>query len=113
MSKLIVSNQIKCKTCGDIIYSATRHDFKKCKCGNCFVDGGNSYFRAGAKDISTIETQYIYMEEEDVNKCIQAVKDAIEDKKNERGIAYAIFRVLRDCEYNLNNKNNEVKQCIK
>ena len=41
--------KIKCKICGDIIESTFRHDFKECKCGACFVDGGNDYFRCGGK----------------------------------------------------------------
>jgi len=38
-------NKIKCKTCGDIIESKYRHDYKKCKCGLVAVDGGEDYCR--------------------------------------------------------------------
>ena len=38
---------LKCKHCGDEIFSNHRHDFKKCKCEKIFVDGGDSYFRYG------------------------------------------------------------------
>ena len=41
----IVSNQIKCMKCEDSIYSAHRHDFVRCKCGSCAVDGGQAYMR--------------------------------------------------------------------
>ena len=40
-----MSNKIKCKKCGDIIESKTRHDFVSCKCGAVAVDGGDSYLR--------------------------------------------------------------------
>ena len=42
---IIVSNKARCKKCGDIIESKTRHDYKWCSCGNCAVDGGHDYLR--------------------------------------------------------------------
>ena len=41
------NSKIKCKKCGDIIESLYRHDFKYCKCGKVFVDGGSDYLRFG------------------------------------------------------------------
>ena len=41
----IIKNSIQCKLCGDIIESKSRHDFVKCKCGSCAVDGGHDYLR--------------------------------------------------------------------
>ena len=38
---------IRCKHCDDIITSYHVHDFKYCKCGKVFVDGGNEYLRFG------------------------------------------------------------------
>ncbi len=43
--KKIMVNKIKCKTCGDIIESKYRHDFKKCSCGRVAVDGGLNYLK--------------------------------------------------------------------
>lgn len=43
--KKIVRNMIKCNLFGDIIESKYCHDFVKCKCGSCFVDGGKEYLR--------------------------------------------------------------------
>ena len=40
-------NRIKCAKCGDIIESKSVHDFKECKCGSIFVDGGHQYGRWG------------------------------------------------------------------
>lgn len=47
-------NRIKCKKCGDIIESKTRHDFVQCSCKSCFVDGGHDYRRIGG-DLTDIE----------------------------------------------------------
>lgn len=45
----ILKNAIKCKHCGDVIESKTRHDFVWCSCESCFVDGGYDYLRRGFK----------------------------------------------------------------
>jgi len=39
----IVRNRIKCRSCGDIIESTHRHDFKWCSCRKVAVDGGLDY----------------------------------------------------------------------
>ena len=36
---------IKCKKCGDIIYSRCLHDYHSCSCGSCAIDGGFDYVR--------------------------------------------------------------------
>ena len=36
----IIQNAIFCKECGDYIISNHVHDYKKCSCGKCSVDGG-------------------------------------------------------------------------
>lgn len=41
----IITNKIKCLKCGDIIESIHAHDFKRCSCGACAVDGGQEYLR--------------------------------------------------------------------
>ena len=43
--KKIIENKIKCKKCGEIIESTSRHDFKFCECGSCAVDGGKDYLK--------------------------------------------------------------------
>lgn len=49
-------NKARCKHCGDVIESKTRHDFVTCKCfgdyetnghHGIFIDGGDDYFRCG------------------------------------------------------------------
>lgn len=44
MKKILV-NKIRCKKCGDIIESKTRHSFVVCKCGAVAVDGGHDYLK--------------------------------------------------------------------
>ena len=47
--KKIVRNRIKCKKCGEIIESTSRHGFKSC--GAVAVDGGKDYLRrVGSKE---------------------------------------------------------------
>lgn len=47
---IIIRNRIRCKRCGDIIESKSRHDFVTCKCGTCSVDGGHDYLRRCAAE---------------------------------------------------------------
>lgn len=39
---------IKCY-CGRVLFSRTRHDFRRCKCNETYVDGGFDYIRYGWK----------------------------------------------------------------
>lgn len=36
---------IRCKNCGDIIYSRCVHDMRWCSCHSCAIDGGREYVR--------------------------------------------------------------------
>lgn len=40
---------IICPKCKDTVYSRTRHDFRWCSCGNCYIDGGFDYTKVGWK----------------------------------------------------------------
>lgn len=51
----LVRNRIKCLDCDDIIESTWVHDFKYCKCGKAFVDGGLEYCRCGHENLDRIE----------------------------------------------------------
>ena len=53
---LLTRNAVKCLSCGEVLESKHRHDFKMCKCDNkVFVDGGTSYQRFGAVDLDKVE----------------------------------------------------------
>lgn len=47
---MIVKNCIKCKSCGDVIISTHRHDFKRCSCGRVAVDGRHDYLKRSFTD---------------------------------------------------------------
>jgi len=51
---MIICNKAQCKLCKDIVESRHRHDFKWCKCGEMYVDGGKEYIRRGARDLDNI-----------------------------------------------------------
>ena len=55
----IVRNAAKCLKCNDEIESVHVYDFKYCKCGSIFVDGGKDYIRRGG-DLGSIRelTEY-------------------------------------------------------
>jgi len=94
MNKIILSNQIKCLSCGDEIYSAYRHDYKKCECGAVGVDGGMSYLRRiGSNYID----QSIMIDELTYEMCLGALQWCDETERNNLGRLCAIFRALRDC----------------
>lgn len=38
---------VRCTRCDTTLQSQDVHDFRNCKCGNIFVDGGNEYDRRG------------------------------------------------------------------
>lgn len=39
----MIINGIKCLSCGDVVYSRTRHDMRGCTCGDVAIDGGFDY----------------------------------------------------------------------
>lgn len=58
----IIKNAFRCKKCGEIVESTSRHSFIHCKCGN-FTDGGHDYIRRGGNP-EDIEDLTVYGEEE-------------------------------------------------
>lgn len=83
--KIIFENKIKCNRCGEVIESASHHDFKTCKCGHCSIDGGHDYFRRGwtegVKDFEDLSCQ-IEVDEEtylDFRAFINTDKTNVED----------------------------------
>lgn len=60
-----------CPDCNEVIYSVNRHDYRKCSCGRCMVDGGKDYFRtnmAGTAvkiDLLTDDIEIITIEEKE------------------------------------------------
>lgn len=100
----IVSNQVRCDLCLDTPFSAHRHDFRYCKCGNVAVDGGDSYLRRAYKTDQWEELS-IEMDKDHIQKLIEAVKWADETGRNERGTVYAVLRAIRDCGLTISEKS--------
>jgi len=44
---VIIRNAVQCDNCDQLIQSTNVLGFVECICKECFVDGGNSYFRYG------------------------------------------------------------------
>ena len=60
----IVLNRAKCLSCGDIIVSYNRHDYKSCSCGKLSVDGGQDYLRRAYNVPLLVEEMSIYVDDE-------------------------------------------------
>lgn len=57
----LVYNAVRCLECDELLVSYSVHDYKTCSCPNsAMVDGGISYGRYGAKDMSKIEKIDVY-----------------------------------------------------
>ena len=95
MKMILIQNEAKCNKCGDVIFSAHRHDYKKCSCGAIGVDGGMDYARR-VGDPANIEERSLSMDEDTLLSCIGAAKWARETGRNDLGTALAIIRALRD-----------------
>jgi len=57
-------NAVKCKECGDTIFSRARHDFRECTCGKSFIDGGSYYIRVGGEASNPFELEIKATEKE-------------------------------------------------
>lgn len=50
---------VRCLKCNDTIWSRATHDWRPCKCGECFIDGGRSYTRIGFKEKDGVLTGWL------------------------------------------------------
>lgn len=66
--KRIVKNSIRCNFCGDVIESKTVHDYVRCKCGACAVDGGHDYLRRCFRESRENYTELSQWEETDADE---------------------------------------------
>lgn len=92
----ILQNQARCLDCGDEPYSAHRHNFKYCKCGNISVDGGLDYIRRGYLPDANMEDMSITIPQEAYDACVEAIKWSKDTGRNDLGLICAIARALRD-----------------
>ena len=59
MQLKIIRNKIKCKHCGVVIESESRHDFKFCTCGIVAIYGGHFYLKRSGNPNDWIELSEI------------------------------------------------------
>lgn len=76
---IIISNKIRCNICGDTIESKNTHDFIRCSCGRCFVDGGHEYLRRGFK----FKTDYTELSETREKTVLDYMKEREEARARE------------------------------
>lgn len=92
---MILVNQVHCNLCGDEPFSAHRHDYVSCKCGNVSVDGGMDYLRRSFKTKDFVDMS-IEIPVAAFDAVIAAIKWADDNGRNDLGKVCAIARALRD-----------------
>ena len=98
---MILSNQAECLNCGDKPFSATRHDYKFCECGNISVDGGMDYLHHSYKEKEAYKN--ISIEWDDIlvkDMCLELEK-MIQTRRNSLGLTCAVARILSDSGYEI------------
>lgn len=95
MERVIVSNQARCKKCGDVIFSRHRHDYVECSCGAISVDGGRDYLKRGGS-LDHVEEQSITVSASTWRAICSEVDESVKSGSNEYGVVCAVFRALRD-----------------
>ena len=57
----LIYNAVRCLSCGEVLVSYHRHDYKTCSCEQqTSVDGGLNYERYGGKDLNLVESLSVY-----------------------------------------------------
>jgi len=55
--KRVLINKVRCKKCNDIIESKHSYDFKRCECGEIFIDGEQIIKNMGGDQTSLKKNQ--------------------------------------------------------
>tara|TARA_R110000851_G_scaffold187318_1_gene337190 strand:- start:72113 stop:72430 length:318 start_codon:yes stop_codon:yes gene_type:complete len=93
----ILSNQMHCLMCDDRPYSAHRHDYQSCKCGQISVDGGMQYLRRTITEGAQCKEMSIVITDEQYEAIEFEVNTAKETGRNTLGLICAAARSMRDC----------------
>jgi hypothetical protein len=57
----LIYNSVTCLECDEVLVSYHRHDYKTCSCPqSTMCDGGTDYGRYGGKDLTKVQTNYLY-----------------------------------------------------
>ena len=92
---MILSNQVRCKSCQSTPFSSHRHHFQPCDCGSISVDGGMDYLRRVGK-IDNYDELSIEIPNEAVDAAKEKIRWALDTGRNELGILCAVAIALRD-----------------
>jgi len=96
---MILSNQVKCLTCNDIIFSAHRHHMVTCSCKGISVDGGMDYLRRVGN--GPYEEQSITVEDDLYDAMTNQAEWCEDTGRNSLGYVCAIARGIRDSGYKI------------
>ena len=99
----IISNRVKCKKCGDIIFSAHVHDFVYCSCKSVAVDGGQEYLKRTGNQSDIVELS-VSVEDEVYDALSSACHWADNNNRNHLGAIFAALRNLDDLGYTIAKK---------
>jgi hypothetical protein len=100
----LIQNEAKCRKCGDIIWSANRHDFKTCKCGAISVDGGLDYIRRVGQP-EDIDERSIMVDEDYLETVLQKVAQWRKSAISQNDLAILILNEWRPTVYILKDKD--------
>lgn len=81
----MIINAIKCKKCGDIIYSRCTHDFNWCSCKSCAIDGGFRYTKIVGNIDNWESMQINILESKTDSEVKKILYDDWNSRKNEYG----------------------------
>lgn len=92
MNKKILVNRIQCDSCGDIITSYTVHDFKHCKCGKVFVDGGTEYLHRSANVYPSTYTELDVYSTDSFEKIRETFARGGRGKNGDEPLTYVLLK---------------------
>lgn len=104
MGSKILSNQVKCNTCGEEIYSASVHDHQTCRCGSTSVDGGMDYLKRSGSNYTEMS---VVIDDNAFSAMLGALNWSLETFRNPLGMTCAIGRYLRDAGYEIVKKSEK------
>ncbi len=75
---------IKCRRCGDTIFSRARHDYRKCSCGDIAIDGGFDYVKMAFSKLVPVSFK----------KIVNATKTELYDDWNKQTDKFGLIKEL-------------------
>lgn len=96
MEAQLIYNAVECLSCGDILESCHRHDYKTCNCSNeTMIDGGEMYVRFGGKDMSLVKTINLFSNAPH-EQIREKIKRANRGKDGKEPLKYVLLKDIDD-----------------